>query len=266
LVKVLRFRPIFSVNGAELLARWQGQMKANGSEHESEYQVNMLVSLIGLVFLTGALLNAALEQRFALASAILLVSIITVVSMVAMRVTGRHALGTAGLSVGVVFAFTYLIVSGGVDNTGPLWCFPIVAIWTFIHGFRQGVIAVTLLLGITLLVFYSTWLPFEVADYAPAFKVRFLAALTALALLSLVYEYLRQRSRESFLALSRVLHKASRTDELTGLANRRDMLECLKNTFEMHQQSGDVFSLVMVDLDHFKQVNDVTAMRLAMPC
>ncbi len=231
-------------------------MKVHDADPENRYQVNMLVSVIGVVFLGGALLNAVWQERFALASVILAIGLITAGSMLMMRFSGRHVHGTLGLSVGVLFAFSYLVASGGVDNTGPLWCFPILAIAVFVNGFRHGVMVAVALLAITLMVFYVPGLPFEVAEYASAFKVRFLAALTALSVLCLVYEFMRQRSRQRYQALSQFLHEASLTDELTGLVNRRGMRERLHSEHEIHQQGGDAFSVIMVDLDHFKQVND----------
>jgi len=46
------------------------------------------------------------------------------------------------------------------------------------------------------------------------------------------------------------------TDELTGLANRRYLLEKLAEEVRRSERSGSAFSLLMIDLDHFKEVND----------
>jgi diguanylate cyclase (GGDEF)-like protein len=50
--------------------------------------------------------------------------------------------------------------------------------------------------------------------------------------------------------------QAARTDELTGLANRRDMQNRLNQEFSRYQRSGHHFSIALIDLDLFKQVND----------
>lgn len=47
------------------------------------------------------------------------------------------------------------------------------------------------------------------------------------------------------------------TDSLTGVGNRRYFDEIINNWAKAADQAGTVFSLVMVDLDHFKQVNDL---------
>ena len=48
----------------------------------------------------------------------------------------------------------------------------------------------------------------------------------------------------------------SRIDPLTGLANRREFDRLLLAEVARSSQSGQPFSLIMADLDHFKQVND----------
>ncbi|MDI6745743.1 MAG: diguanylate cyclase [Rhodocyclaceae bacterium] len=52
------------------------------------------------------------------------------------------------------------------------------------------------------------------------------------------------------------LRELSFTDPLTGLANRRRLDEFLQNEYQRAQRYDEVFSIIMADLDHFKQVND----------
>lgn len=52
------------------------------------------------------------------------------------------------------------------------------------------------------------------------------------------------------------LAERSLTDSLTGLRNRRFFDERLPEEFRRAQRYGDHLSLIMVDLDHFKSVND----------
>jgi len=48
----------------------------------------------------------------------------------------------------------------------------------------------------------------------------------------------------------------ARTDSLTKVANRRAFDECLARLFSMRQRHGTEFSLLMLDIDHFKKIND----------
>lgn len=49
----------------------------------------------------------------------------------------------------------------------------------------------------------------------------------------------------------------ARTDALTGLPNRRALLEELERELARRRRNGRPLALVMMDLDHFKQVNDL---------
>ena len=46
-------------------------------------------------------------------------------------------------------------------------------------------------------------------------------------------------------------------DPLTGAGNRRRLDEKLTEVINNHQRNGDAASMLLIDLDHFKQVNDV---------
>jgi two-component system, cell cycle response regulator len=63
---------------------------------------------------------------------------------------------------------------------------------------------------------------------------------------------LQERLREA----QRKLEEQSITDALTGLKNRRFFDERLHEEYRRAQRYGDYLSLIMIDLDHFKAVND----------
>lgn len=56
-------------------------------------------------------------------------------------------------------------------------------------------------------------------------------------------------------ALATIRELAGR-DELTGLANRRKAMACLNQSVQEFERSGASCVVVLVDLDHFKQIND----------
>lgn len=64
------------------------------------------------------------------------------------------------------------------------------------------------------------------------------------------------------LALARIhrqwlsLRELSVTDELTRLANRRRLWEIAERYLELNRRDGGELSLLLIDLDHFKHVND----------
>lgn len=100
-------------------------------------------------------------------------------------------------------------------------------------------------------------------------RLMFLAAvaglLLAVSLISLMFRSgrLRERAAKEIASKNQELSAAyarveelSRTDELTGLANRRAMMERLRHEQARCQRSGQSYGLLLGDLDDFKQWND----------
>ncbi len=72
---------------------------------------------------------------------------------------------------------------------------------------------------------------------------------------------LAQQRRELRDTLEKVQTLASR-DALTGLYNRRHMQDRLVDSAKRHERYGERFTVVLVDLDHFKRINDVHGHRV----
>ena len=82
-----------------------------------------------------------------------------------------------------------------------------------------------------------------------------LGLLTSLVLLGRLVGYRRrvERAREEELAR---LGRAALTDSLTALGNHRAFHENLERELQRRARAGSTFSIVMLDLDGLKQVND----------
>ena len=83
--------------------------------------------------------------------------------------------------------------------------------------------------------------------------------LPALSLVAARLSSLRSRLSTQRAVLTELLAKVQQLathDDLTGLANRRHMLERLAQEVARFQRQGRPFSIAIIDMDHFKQVND----------
>jgi diguanylate cyclase (GGDEF)-like protein len=76
--------------------------------------------------------------------------------------------------------------------------------------------------------------------------------LVARVKVQLKIKSLQDQLRES----NRQLERLSLTDALTGLANRRRFMTVLEQSFAHSQRHAAPLGLVMLDIDHFKQIND----------
>lgn len=86
----------------------------------------------------------------------------------------------------------------------------------------------------------------------PASITNWMVTVGTLAIAGLIVSVLRERVK---LLLGRLGH-AARTDSLTGLRNRLGFEEGLQIELERSRRSGKPLSLVWMDLDLFKEVND----------
>jgi diguanylate cyclase (GGDEF)-like protein len=67
---------------------------------------------------------------------------------------------------------------------------------------------------------------------------------------------LKQFSAELAMSNRKLQHYAL-IDQLTGLQNRRAGMESLTQAWSVAERSGDPVTMMMIDIDHFKEVNDV---------
>jgi GAF domain-containing protein len=65
----------------------------------------------------------------------------------------------------------------------------------------------------------------------------------------------RKAERELYRAQAKLRQMATQ-DPLTGIANRNSLIDQLSDVFERSKQHGDNFSLLFLDIDHFKRIND----------
>ena len=59
-----------------------------------------------------------------------------------------------------------------------------------------------------------------------------------------------------FYRLKEELARQATTDELTGVRNRRSLLETARQEFSRANRYGHPLSVLMLDIDHFKRIND----------
>ncbi|MBU1566305.1 MAG: diguanylate cyclase [Proteobacteria bacterium] len=65
-----------------------------------------------------------------------------------------------------------------------------------------------------------------------------------------------RRYADKLASANRKLQNMAMTDFLTGLPNRRSALQRLRNLVSEVQRYGEPLSCLMIDIDHFKQIND----------
>jgi diguanylate cyclase (GGDEF)-like protein len=124
---------------------------------------------------------------------------------------------------------------------GVLWCYPSILFCYFVLNWRMAVAcSVGMLAVFTGMVYHFV---------SPDVAIRFFVSLgmTILAI-NIIAHIINDLQRQ---LLDQVV-----TDPLTGAYNRRHMNLVLAEAIERRRRSGAAASLLVIDIDHFKQIND----------
>jgi diguanylate cyclase (GGDEF)-like protein len=108
----------------------------------------------------------------------------------------------------------------------------------------EALVCTPLIAGSRVLGTLNVWRDGSVAEFAPH-EVELIQRFATLA--ALAYDNAHQRER---------LSEQARTDDLTGLFNRRHFHERLGAELARTRRSGDPVALMLLDVDDFKAVND----------
>ncbi len=225
----------------------------------------VVVAMLGVFGLRHLLTNSPVEGGLNL-----LLSVYWVGSLLLLRgrCEGWVFYHLAVLMVGGLFV--YFGTLGQEHGHRALWtfCYPLFAI--FMAGAKLGLLY-TVLLFVTWVGFFA--IPPDLtgaAQYSPEFVSRFVACYATMTFMALFAERVRQtyfvalnqhsqQLQSENIELSRQedrLRDLANRDELTGIANRRAILAELNQQIATAASNGTTLSLALIDVDHFKRIND----------
>jgi diguanylate cyclase (GGDEF)-like protein len=172
------------------------------------------------------------------------------------------------LSMGVLAVNWGYLICGPMRTSALFPIMVIFAFGTFTLRWRQiawlTVLAVSsLVAAVVLRTLYPQWVPAQ--GDVPPLRVdinnvlMLIVVLPSLAVIAARLSNLRQKLREQRQALARALAEVERlavSDELTGVANRRCMRSQLEQSVSLSARKVMPFCVAILDIDHFKAVND----------
>jgi len=197
------------------------------------------LSILAVACLLPFAVHDFLKGRTALACAILGVVIAFAADGWAIRIRRKPPVPYVLLILPIGGAIALSISSQGV--IGAFWCFPTVLFLFFVLPRRVAAVSsVALLLGGTAMVYRYV---------SPRVTVRFAASLIlTIFIINVIQNVVRE--------LQRRLVEQAITDPLTGAFNRRYMEERMAEALERGRRRPAPMSLLVIDIDHFKRVND----------
>ena len=233
------------------------------SHHKDETNRRIIVvnlfAAVGtsITFLLG--IRAFIDAEYSLSTTLFIASIVFAISQ---RLQVRFSSATARtwsitLLISCLMVLTLLlIITGGKDNTGPLWMYLVPPVTMFFAGFVRGLLALIAFTVTCAIILFGFNDASYVADYTYAFKTRLLYSFLTVSFLSAFYEYSRQKSYDTALYLSEQFERQAKHDHLTNLLNRRGAQQCLDREYARMLRSKRPFSVAIADVDRFKSIND----------
>jgi len=228
-----------------------------GAEQEAHRQEIMITILMltGSVVITGLSLWDILYASGPYWGNIttLSVGLLAAISYNIALLTSKTSLSTTLLMM--IFLHFFWLITCDVELTGMLWCIVLLPLFFFLLGHRRGgALVLALFFSSALLLFRPEWFALD-TNYSSSASYRFLLAYLVLFWVSFLVEYIRFQTRARLRETKDHLNLQARTDELTGLSNRRGFKQYLGEV-EQRSKMSDSFAVIVGDLDHFKQIND----------
>ncbi|GGP53765.1 hypothetical protein GCM10009347_20690 [Shewanella algicola] len=227
----------------------------NSTGEQQQARIITLFSLVGMsiTFLMGLLSlfgqNTTLSVVLFVASTIYLIAFFSVNQF-------ELKIGSTLVIYSLYLLMFYLVFSGGVEHTGPLWIFIVAPVSVYVLGLRNGLFNLFIFIMIICIIIFLPQHIIEHAQYSNSYTLRLILSFLTMSFLSALYEYSRMQSYINALELSRQYQELAMRDPLTKLANRRNAAAILEQEKSRLQRNNEPLSVLLCDLDHFKLVND----------
>lgn len=138
-----------------------------------------------------------------------------------------------------VVCATYSTVING--HAGLYWAYPVASALFFLLPLREAIASNIVFVSVMAVV---SFVKFPEADF---WRITFSLGLTCL--FSMIFAWLVGKLQNELTLLAT-------TDPLTGCLNRSQLADVLNSQIQMRERYDRLSSLVLLDLDHFKLIND----------
>lgn len=142
----------------------------------------------------------------------------------------------------------YLIIMPGASLSAFVWIYIIPLITYLLISEKAGVLVT---LPFSLIAIAAYWTKYPELFQGPGLLDVGNAIFCGLMIMVFIHVYEMRRA-----AAQQELRRLAQTDSLTGVANRSSFRQALDQSIALADRSGHPLVLVMLDLDHFKTVND----------
>lgn len=226
-------------------------------------QIIQVFSVYILVFLSAFLVIDVVLKRYHVAGILALILILIAVNFALFQRTKEAGRAATFIILTYIVLSISMFYEGGIEKSGIVWSYFVPIFAFYLLGARDGLKWTVSHLALTLVVYILSLTPLFPLVYKPLYFLIFYTSLLAASTFLMIFEKVRQQYAESAREASRKLIEVneelqllSSRDFLTGIRNRREISSILSREIHRSSRYNTPLSILMLDLDHFKQLND----------
>lgn len=97
-----------------------------------------LYSFVGTLFLIFFTIQSLIDARWFIGSTLSVTALLTISNSIYLQRSGNYRRSADLIVLLTTLLFLYLVISGGIDNTGPLWSYSLPPLVFFLFGLTQA--------------------------------------------------------------------------------------------------------------------------------
>ncbi|MBU0912453.1 MAG: GGDEF domain-containing protein [Gammaproteobacteria bacterium] len=213
---------------------------------QNDFHLSM-ITLVGVIA-SGTLLPYALYR---MATGNYLVGIVDLLMIAVSTVSVLMAWRTGdtekpGFLMAAVFCFGAVLVCMKLGQDVLFWIYPLMVFIFFLVAPIKALLLLLLMVSAIVSLHFAE----QSAIFANNFQLlAFITTTLITSIFAYIFAYRTHLQRQE-------LRRLATTDPLTGAATRHSLTDELTYAIQQFQQKGIVSGLMLLDLDHFKRIND----------
>jgi diguanylate cyclase len=210
------------------------------------YQLSIitLMGLFGIMAVTPYAVYRLVQGNYLVGVADTIIVLSTIVAVLHAWRSGDTV--KPGLCLAVIFSAGATVIAINLGVNGLFWIYPLILFNFFMVS--PGKAIVVMLMVLVSLLGHALLIPGSVFESSYQ-MISFLVTGLIASLFTYIFAYRTNTQRDQLQAMAIL-------DPLTGARNRRAMNDELRIAVSTHRRHGSSYGVLVMDLDHFKQIND----------
>jgi CheY-like chemotaxis protein len=151
-----------------------------------------IFTLMGVGFFFMYTISAILKEQTILSIVLGTASILMIVNLLVLHKTKSHKFSDNLLVIVTSTTFLYLLISGGIENTGFIWSFSFPILTMFLYGPKKGTVVSFIFMAIMAFIMILQHMSFVSGIYPVAYITRILSIYFLITSMTYIYIYFKE--------------------------------------------------------------------------